>query len=292
MQINLVDKSFKTEKAGQYQLSVQIDRDDLSYCVFDPERKQHVVLKKYNFEQQEVREDFINSIAGILAGDDLMDLPFESVRFMYYSQQSTLVPDSYFDKLHLHDYLSFNHSLEPADELFCNFIKPLGTWNVFAVPSVIVSLINNEFENAVFAHQATPFLWSSDRPEGSSDRYRIFAGLNYDFFDVAVVSNHKLLLYNTFQYINETDLLYFILYIYKQMKIDVRNAPLVISGEMCTKLIYFDTLKKYIPDLSYADAPEDFSLAPVLYPVSFYKFQNLFSLHNCESSAENTKEGA
>ncbi|MBN1159385.1 MAG: DUF3822 family protein [Bacteroidales bacterium] len=292
MQINLIDKSFKTEKAAQYDLSVQINGEGLSYCIFDPEKKQHVALRKYGFSHQEVRGDLVKGIAGILADDDLMGLPFQSVRFMVYSQQSTLVPAYYFDRKHLQDYLSFNHALEPTDELFCNDIKPLGAWNVFAIPSGIVSLLNNQFEHIIFAQQATPFLWPAVKSSGYSGGYRIEAGLNHDFLDVAVFSDHKLLLYNTFQYKDENDLLYFMLYICKRMDIDVREVPLIISGELCTKLVLFDTLKKYIPELSYADAPDTCSLAPGLFAVSFYKFQNLLSLHICVSSEENTEERA
>lgn len=291
MQINLTDRSFGKEKAEHYQLSLQVDSDGLSYCVFDTERKQHVVLKKYKFDQMEPRQDMINSIAGILVRDDLMELPYALAMFMYYTQQSTLIPDAYFNKRYLKDYLSFNYSLEATDELFCNYIQPLGIWNVFAIPSVIVSLINNQFDHAIIAHQATSFLWQVNQITETLKGYQVRLGLNNDFFDIAVLNNSKLLLYNTFQYVNETDLLYFVLYIYKQMKIDLSNAPLIISGEHSSKLVMFDTLKKYIPDLSYADKPGTFALTPGLFTIPIYKFLNLLNLHNCVSSEENTKEG-
>ncbi len=291
MQINLTDRSFEKEKAEHYQLSVQVDSEGLSYCVFDIERKQHVVLKSYKFDQMEPRQDMINSIAGILAGDDLMDLSYASVMFMYYTQQSTLIPSSYFNKRYLKDYLSFNHSLDDADELFCNYIQPLGIWNVFAIPSVIGSLISNQFDHATIAHQATSFLWQVNQNAETIKGYHVRVGLNSDFFDIAVLNHNGLLLYNTFQYGNETDLLYFVLYIYKQMKIDLSNAPLIISGEHAAKMILFDTLKKYIPELIYADKPGTFALTPGLFTIPVYKFLNLLNLHNCVSSEENIKEG-
>lgn len=291
MQINLTDRSFEKEKAEHYQLSIQVDSDGLSYCVFDTESKQHVVLKQYKFDQMEPRHDMINSIAGVLVRDDLMKLPYASVMFMYYTQQSTLIPGSYFSKKYLKDYLSFNHSLEVTDELFCNYIKPLGIWNVFAIPSVIVSLINNQFDHAIIAHQATSFLWQVNQITEPLNGYQVRLGLNDDFFDIAVLNQNKLLLYNTFQYVNETDLLYFVLYIYKQMKIDLSNAPLYISGEHSSKLVLFDTLKKYVPDLIYADKTVTTALTPGLFTIPAYKFLNLLNLHNCASSEENTKEG-
>ena len=75
----------------------------------------------------------------------------------------------------------------------------------------------------------------------------MYVGLNADFFDVAVTGEGKLLLYNTFQYVNETDLLYYVLYVCKQLSLKTNDLPLILSGEMSSRLVYSEMLKQYLP---------------------------------------------
>jgi hypothetical protein len=219
-----------------------------------------------------------------------MDLPFRKVRLMYCSQLSTLVPDHYFDDRYACEYYSFNHSLERGDEIFTNFISAIGAWNVFSIPSQVVSLLSTQFENGIYMHQATPFLMPGSNRQGQRKGLHVNIGINRDFFDIAVFQEDKLQLYNTYPYINETDLLYYVLFVYKKMSMKPDVEPLFLSGEMSTKLLYYDTLKQHVPGLAYANAADTFTLAPALYSISIHKFLNLLTLHNCVSSVENTRE--
>ncbi len=88
----------------------------------------------------------------------------------------------------------------------------------------------------------------------SLDQYTIYVGLNADFFDIAVTGNGKLLLYNTFQYVNETDLLYYVLYVCRQLSLTSQDIPLKLSGELSSRLVYFETLKQYFPAIDYDEA--------------------------------------
>lgn len=291
MQTNLIDKSFKPENASQYELSVQIDKDLLAYCVFDPERKQYLVFRSYSFKDVHLMEELMNQMAETFLKDEFMDLAFKKTRLIYYSQLSTLVPDQYFDDKYDRDYYGFNHSLEPGNEVFNNFIPTIGAWNVFSVPSPIVSILNNQFREGILMHQATPFLLPRVIRQGTKEDLFMYIGINRDFFDVAAFQGNKLLLYNTFPYVNETDLLYYVLYVLREMALEPNVAPLFLSGEMSTRLLYYDTLKQYIPGITYANAPDTFAFAPALYNVSVHKFLNLLTVHNCVSSVENTREG-
>jgi len=140
-------------------------------------------------------------------------------------------------------------------------------------------------------HQATPFLLPVVNRQKLEEGISVNAGINRDFFDIAVFKDNRLLLYNTYSYVNETDLLYYVLYVYKEMALKTDTTPLFISGEMSTKLLYHDTLKQYIPGLAHANTADTFAFAPALYSISVHKFLNLITVHNCVLSVENTREG-
>jgi len=114
-------------------------------------------------------------------------------------------------------------------------------------------------------------------------------GLNADFFDVAVTGNGKLLLYNTFQYVNETDLLYYVLYVCKQLSLKTNDLPLILSGEMSSRLVYSEILKQYLPDTASDTAAGLPAISNGLSPALTYKYLNLFNLQACALSVESIK---
>jgi hypothetical protein len=210
---------------------------------------------------------------------------------MGYTQQSTLVPASFFTPENLADYLEFNTGGAFEGELFSNHIRPLDTFSVFALPRALVSLVTLHFKKVEFSSQTTPFLWNIARNAKSLDHYTLYVGLNADFFDIAVTGNGKLLLYNTFQFVNETDLLYYILYVCRQLSLASQDVPLKLSGELSSRLAFFETLKQYLPGIDYNDVSGIAPLASGLKLVAAFKYLNIFNLQSCELSVESIKAG-
>jgi hypothetical protein len=208
---------------------------------------------------------------------------------MGYSQQSTLVPAIYYSTRNLADYIDFNMGGSSDGELFSNLIRPIETHNVFILPRALVSLVTLHFKKVEFSNQATPFLLNVSVDKRFRKSPVIYVGLNSDFFDIAVREGDKLLLYNTFQFVNETDLLYYILFVCKQLSLKTADIPLVLSGELSSRLTYFETVKRYLPATVYDTASGIPPLASGLSPVVTYKYLNLFNLQACELSAESIK---
>jgi hypothetical protein len=287
-EINFIDRSFNKDSFGTYGISVQANQNGLVYCIFDNKAERYVFFRKHRFEHVQLAKDLTEQIAEVLEKDDVFDLQFHSVRFLGYTQQSTLVPASYFDRNKLLDYLAFNHADEVDHELFSSFIEPPGLYNVFALQRDLVSLISLHFKKVEFLNQTTPFLRHIAIKQDAFSKPAVHIGLNRSFFDLAAVDEGKLKLYNTFQFTNESDLLYYVLYVYKQLGFDTQKVPLYLSGEQSSKLSYYETLKQYIPATSYTAIRGIPELAPGLNQLNTVKFINLLNLQTCALSAEHT----
>jgi|GEM_PF-2501725 len=287
--IDFIDRSFNKEASEEYSLSVQANQNGLAYCVFDDKAGRYIIFREHRFEDVHLTEDLIKNIGSVLEKDDILSLHFRSVRFLGYTQQSALIPSVYFDKGNMHDYLTYNHGGEIDHELFSNIISPLGVHNVFAIHRELVSLISVSFSKIDFLNQTTPFLRHIAMDKGAWSKPAVYVGLNLSFFDLAAFGNDELKLYNTFQYVNETDILYYILFVYKQLAFDAQKVPLYISGELSSKLSYFEILKQYIPETGYAKVNGIPSLSSGIYRLNTLKFLNLLNLQTCELSAEHTE---
>jgi hypothetical protein len=233
--------------------------------------------------------DLVRQVIGVLDKDDLLKLSYQAVHFLGYSQQSTLVPSAYFNSANLGDYLEFNMIGGSDGELFSNLIMPLDTYNVFSLPRPLVTLLTLHFKKVEFSNQSTPFLWYLSNDLESQKKAIVRISLNADFFDMAVISEGRLMLYNTFQYVNETDLLYYVLFVCKQLRLNLEEVSLVLSGESGSRLIYHDTLRQYIPAVRHSDGSRLQPLSSALLPVVKYKYLNLLYLNHCVLLAEPIK---
>jgi hypothetical protein len=208
---------------------------------------------------------------------------------MGYTQQNTLVPAGFFNSHQLADYMDFNAGNSSEGELFSNHIHVLDAFNIFSLSRALVSLITLHFKKVEFSSQASPFLWNVFNQSGSMNKTVLFVGINGDFFDVAVTGEGNLRLYNTFQYVNETDLLYYVLYVCKQLSLKTNELPLILSGEMSSRLAYSEMLKQYLPSTVHDSAAGLQPASSGLSPAIAYKFLNLFNLQACALSVESIK---
>jgi hypothetical protein len=249
------------------------------------------LFRKHRFDHVYLIGDLVEKIAEVLDQETLVYLPFKSVKFLGYTQQSTLVPDAFFDRQKMHDYLAFNHAGEIDQELFNNYINPPGIHNIFALPGELILIISRYFKKVEFMNQATPFLRHIANQKDAFEKTAVYIGLNAGFFDIACVGDGKLKLYNTFQYSNENDLLYFVIFVCTKLSFDIMQVPLFLSGELSSKLVYYEILKQYIPETRYDELVGVPSLAPGLKSLNTVRFLDLLNLQMCVSSAEHTEVG-
>jgi hypothetical protein len=282
-EIRFIDRSFDQTAAGNYSLSIQVNYRGLAYCIADEGAKNFIYFRKLRFTQVVLISDLIKEIGKILETDEILKLPYHHVRFMGYTQQSTLVPESYYSNASLSEYLKFNFSGDTDNVLFNNLISAAGLHNVFALPEELVTIITSHFKKVEFMNQTTPFIRHIANLPGSFGKPGVFIGLNPDFFDIACVADGGLKLYNTFQYTSENDLLYYTIYVFEKMGFDTLKTPLMVSGEFCSKQNYFEVLKQYLPETGFDVVNGVPILAPGLQQVNTSRFLNLFNLQMCGS---------
>ena len=279
--IDLIDKSLDKENTRNYHLSIQADLNGFSFCILDIAKKIYLGLRHYQLKDVYHTENYVDKLTEIFKEDNLLNKQFKSSSFVYLTQKSTLIPESFFDKSNLKAYFEFNQSLNELDEINYNFIAEINAYNIFTVPNYIVNEVVNRLKNVNLFHQATPFIKSIFKKDIKTESECVYVNMNNKFIDIGVAVENRLLLYNTFQFQKETDLLYFVLYIYNQLNLDTRKSRLFISGEQSDKTQYYNELKKYITAVKYLE-PVDFLFSGVLEKYEKYKFLNLFNLVSCE----------
>jgi hypothetical protein len=280
-ELSLIDNTFRKEHTSACHLSIQADLYGFSFCIFDHQQKKHIVFRKYFLETHRLLENFVQRMEELLKTDDLLMLPYASSVFLFLSQKSTLIPDNYFNQNTLRSYLEFNHELDVLDEIHYNYLPSVDAYNVFALHTNIASAISNHFKGVRFFHQAMPFIEKVSEYSDNRQKQIMAVNINHHFIDVAVSSSGRLKLYNTFQYKEPADLLYFILYICNQFEMDPLHLDLTLSGELSDMMSYRDVVREYIPGVQTLKTTDTY-LAEGLAKVKESNYLTLFNLIHCE----------
>lgn len=271
------NETFNINKTSTYSLAVQFSYSGYSYSVTDAIRGRYVALKHVNFKEQLDEEQFLKQLKKIIKSDAFLNKSYKSVGFMFVSSKSVLVPDEVFDKNHLSEYLKFVHPLNQYEELHYNHVKSLNTFNVFSIPSHLTTLLVNQFPQIEFFHQSSLMLSSLSKL--SLVNKNLFSiHVNSTFAYISIFKEKVLHYHNPIKYQTDTDLLYHILNLMKQMQINPKHIPVFMSGFVEKNDNLYKLLHNYLADISFLDLPKESPFNYGFDDVAPHLFINLLSI--------------
>ena len=280
-EINLVDHSILKNSDDKI-LSIQAGLNGFSFCITCLSYGTVAAFRFYPYQNAVLQEDIVKKTSEILHRDELLQFSFSGISVIYISRHSTLIPNEFFKPDYLKKYLDFNQPLDELDEIHFNPLSVIGSKHVFAVPGYFSQLFANKFKNVRFYNQGASLIDYAINSVTEEMELNVFLQLNKEFFDIVVLFGRELLFYNTFLYVGPTDLVYFVLYVMKQLKIDNRNTGFFISGEMAGQEDLSNALSKFISYKNTIKLPTSVILSPLLSEIPVHKFISLLNLAKCE----------
>jgi hypothetical protein len=279
-EINLVDADLKNYY-DTAEISIQVNMNGFSFCINSTEDNRIHAFRQYSFRQVLLQEDLLNNISDVLYKDDLLRLHYKKVRVIYTGRKSTLVPDEFFSTDRLKSILEFNQPIDDLDEIHYNAIAGCGSQLAFAIPTYFAGLITDKFPGADFYSQASPLLVYSLSGKEQTITDSVIVQLNKDFFDIVVLCENRLKLYNTFLYADAADLLYFILYVCRQLKIDTKQTTFYFTGEYSSESALIREIRPYIPLIEPIRKPDYLQQSTVLKKLDQDRFFSVLYLMMC-----------
>lgn len=280
-EINLVDRNLQNYNYTT-EISIQVSLSGFSFCIYSPDNFLIRAFRFYKFKHAIILEDILNGIEDVLKKDELLRLPQKKARVIFTGRKSTMVPYEFFSTEQLKQLLEFNHPLEDLEEIHYNDIKFIESFLAFAMPTYAAGMITERIKNVEFYNQSAPLLYYASQLIKENKGDGVIISLNKEFFDIIVVQNNALKFINTFLYVNSIDLLYFILYVCKQLKIDAKKITFHLAGEESDKAELTNDLYDYIPNLKKIDTLHGVALSDSLGKIDASRHFTLLHLAKCE----------
>jgi hypothetical protein len=279
--IDLVDETFDVSQSGSCYLSIQIEQDGLSFCVFNTVINKYIVLRNYPFLHTAPHE-MIDECSSIFANDDLLRLKYKSSGLLWISPRSTLVPDDLFDPGKADTYLSFNHGELASEQTQHNFIRSAGLYHVFSCPESLVNLLSIYQPKIHLFHQTAPLIESMITKIDSQDKLMAIYYYSHNM-DIMVVENKKLLFCNSFQINAPEDSVYYLAGVSNILNVEPLSTNLLYAGDIKRLPPEVAILKDYVERLVEFEPPNTVTYSYLITEPLRKNFINLFNLSGCES---------
>ncbi|MBK3518451.1 DUF3822 family protein [Carboxylicivirga marina] len=278
----VVDQSFDASITTSYFLSIRSSSGGLSFCVLDPVTNTYIAFANIPFSDHS--KDNIKT-QEVLLKEELLQLPYKKVFFLYESTKNTLVPSALYDPTKLSELYKFNHSeSEEPYELVSQKIKMADAWNIFSIPQFMYHLVKTQFENVQFYQHYSPFVEGClIASQLKKQEVVMHIGVHNTFFDLLIIKDRKMALCNSYAYDNINDFLYFVLFTFEQLKLEADSTNVLLHGLPDKQKEIFKELKNYIRQTKLTSPTPHFKFSNNMRikEGDILQFHNLFNLALC-----------
>ena len=267
------DKRITEKKSSSYQLLMHCSQTKFSYCIFHTKKKELLGANAHLINDT-------NTLQKILE-QDIFNWNYESIKINLDSNKSTIVPNSFFEKKIIEKYLYFNEKFNKQEiDFFCDELKYMDATVISSTPKKLTFLLKKKFKKIKIQSHSSVFIDSILRKCAQSKENEIFIDLSANRFDIGVVKQSKLFLYNNFTFLSKNDFLYYILNCYNTLNLDSKKDKLYISGEFETDKIIPD-LKEYLYNILLQKRITSLNYSNVFNKMPDFYFHKLFNLIKC-----------
>jgi hypothetical protein len=246
----ITQKSSKIEQNKDRVLSIQVSLNGLSFCILDKDINTVIFYKSFLFEKKLNPGDVLDRLTHQFNTELALQQSFANVSVVHDNELSSLVPKPLFNDDYLADYLKFNSKILRSDYIASDEIQINDAVNVYVPYVNINNFLYDKFGEFEFKHFSTIVIENILSIEKNTKQCKMFVHLSDLHFEIIIVENRQLKLYNTFEYSTKEDFIYYILFTAEQLEMNPEEFPIEIIGHIDEEHKLFKIAYKYVRDVT------------------------------------------
>lgn len=244
-----------TEKKYK-KLSIQVSLTGLSFCCFDTLNNTVSSFKEIHFDHFDKNIKIEDLFANAFEKHPELNEKYDDVLVIHNNNLSTFVPSPLFDENYIGSYLQYNTKVFETD--FFAFDE-ISNYEINAVYIPYVNMNNffiDKFGTFDYKHANSILVTKLLDASKNVDTKKMMVHFNSTHFEIVVIQNQKLLLFNSFEYQTTEDFIYYILFTAEQLNMNPENFPLELIGNITTESPFYKIAYKYIRNVSLIDVED------------------------------------
>lgn len=276
-----VDSTFERDNTSRYKLSIQLCLDGFSFSILSSNNKCLVL-----YQSKRLNSDTDNTSIDILKDSirncDYLNLSYDQISVIWLTNKTGLIPSDLFSEALAIDSLQLCHPILKNETVLWDEICEMNVFLVYALPSALPEFIKTHFAGAELSHQSYSFYKRVLKRDIDIKHPKLFVQVYDQFFDAFIPDIEQKHFANNFTFKDETDMVYFILNIYKQQKLNTEYSHLHISGKIDETSKAFQILKRYVKEIHIENMPNEIPLKKNIPGSEYNQFTKLLNTSLCE----------
>ncbi|WP_299521292.1 DUF3822 family protein [Winogradskyella sp.] len=228
------------------ELSIQVNLNGLSFCILNRSSNTIEFLNTIEFVNKLTPFDVLNRLKTELSANSRFFEKFDAVNVIHQNELSTLVPKSLYDESQKANYLKFNAKILKTDFITQDELAINHSINVYIPYVNINNYIFETFGEFTYKHSSTILIDTILKNIDPDGNPKVFVHVNPSMIEVLVTEKGQLQLFNVFEYHSKEDFIYYILFVFEQLQLDVETTIVSLCGRIDKNDDIYQILYTYI----------------------------------------------
>ena len=246
---NITEKVYK-------KLSIQVSLNGLSFCCFNTLNDTVSSVNEVQFDTVDKNAKIEELFANAFQSYPELSETYDEILVIHNNNLSTFVPEPLFDEHFLGSYLQYNTKVFETDFFAFDVILKCQMNSVYIPYVNINNFFIDQFGSFDYKHANSILVHKLLIASKNKEEKKMFIHINSGHFEIIVVQNQKLLLFNSFDYNTAEDFIYYILFTAEQLNLNPENFPLELIGNIDQENDCFKIAYKYIRNVSLIDVED------------------------------------
>ncbi len=239
MGLDIIDKTYK-------KLSIQVSLNGLSFCSFNTLENKPTILKNIYFDDFQKGTKIEDLFLEVFKNNPTLTEKHDEIVIIHNNNLSTFVPIALFDEEFMGSYLQYNTKVFDSDFFAFDTLENYQMNNVYIPYVNMNNFFIDQFGAFNYKHSSTILVTKLLALGNNDENKKMFVHLSKSHFEIIVVQNRKLILYNSFEFETPEDFIYYILFTAEQLLLNPENFKLELLGSVSETDEYFKIAYKYV----------------------------------------------
>lgn len=204
---------------------------------------------------------------------------FDKVNIAFLNNDFTILPEAYSSNADIKELLQFTSGANQVKNTFQHHLKNLNF--CYTLEQELFAFLEKTFPNASIRHTGAitiNMLFGQHSLLGVN----LFLNIGDGYIELAAKENSDLLFYNVFNFSNNEDILYYLLFAMEQFNLNPLQIKLAVAGERSSSDELIKSLQKYIKHVSFCVIDANINLNGDLVQLPKHYYFTLLNQHVCE----------
>lgn len=247
-----VPDTLTIDNSGNYIMSIRLRSGGLSFSGYDPSARGSFFYREVEFDRS---VSFISSLKDFFFANEFFSWNYKRVNLVLHSRDYTVAPNNFIvdgDEMKL---LSFCRPVAGKHCLTNSFGDDSSI--IYALDEEVYEFCVRSLASPLFVHHLSSLYSFLLKYQPVQNVRRLYAVVDDGILDILSFSQNGVAFSNTYSISQPTDILYFILYIWKELAMDVETDELFIMAASPSRVKLIEGLAPYLRNIKPIELPAE-----------------------------------